>query len=150
MENIGYQDAQTCRLSADMPCNSLDTADANGYAWLSLKKGAFSMRNTLISVFGCSVVLSTAATAQESLFTPELASTPLARDVFAYIDENRDNIIEEWIQLTEIPAPSGHEERRAQYFVEQFEAAGLEEVSVDEVGNVVGIWRGSGQGEKIV
>jgi len=100
--------------------------------------------------FACSLALTATVTAQESLFIPEIASSPVARDVFSFIEENRDNIIEEWIFLTEIPAPSGHEERRALYFVEQFEAAGLEEVSIDEVGNVIGIWRGNGQGEKIV
>ncbi len=108
------------------------------------------MKNAVISLFALSIVCSAAVSAQESLFTPELASTPLARDVFAYIDENRDNIIEEWISLTEIPAPSGHEQERGRYFVEQFEAAGLDDVHIDEVGNVIGVWRGSGRGQKIV
>jgi len=97
-----------------------------------------------------SFAFTTGVSAQQSLFVPEIASSPIARDVFSFIEENRDNIIEEWIRLTEIPAPSGHEEQRAQYFVEQFESAGLEDVSIDEVGNVIGIWRGSGRGEKIV
>lgn len=91
-----------------------------------------------------------AATAQESLFTPEIVSSAIASDAFAYLEENRENIIQEWIRLTEIPAPSGHEQDRAQYFVQQFEAAGLDDIYVDEVGNVVGAWRGSGRGEKIV
>lgn len=108
------------------------------------------MKKTLTTLFVYATALTLGVSAQESLFTPDLASTELARDVFAYIETNRDNIIEEWIRLTEIPAPSGHEERRAQYFVEQFEAAGLEDISTDEVGNVVGIWRGNGRGEKIV
>ena len=108
------------------------------------------MTRTIASVCAFLFALTAAVTAQQSLFTPEVASTPLARDVFAYIDEHRDNIIEEWISLTEIPAPSGHEQQRARYFVEQFEAAGLEDVHIDEVGNVIGIWRGTGNGEKIV
>lgn len=108
------------------------------------------MKKTAVSLFIFATALGANTSAQESLFTPELAATPVARDVFAYIDENRDNIIEEWIALTEIPAPSGHEQERGRYFVEQFEAAGLEEVYIDEVGNVIGVWRGSGHGEKIV
>ncbi len=108
------------------------------------------MKRIFVSVVAFSAVLTAAAAAQQSLFTPEIASSPLARDVFAYIDENRDDIIEEWISLTEIPAPSGHEQRRARYFVEQFEAAGLEDVHIDEAGNVIGIWRGTGRGQKIV
>jgi acetylornithine deacetylase/succinyl-diaminopimelate desuccinylase-like protein len=108
------------------------------------------MKKTVVSLFFFATALGANTSAQESLFTPGLAATPVARDVFAYIDENKDNIIEEWISLTEIPAPSGHEQERGRYFVEQFEAAGLDEVYIDEVGNVVGVWRGSGHGEKIV
>jgi acetylornithine deacetylase/succinyl-diaminopimelate desuccinylase-like protein len=108
------------------------------------------MKQILPSFIACLFALTASITGQESLFKPEIALSPLAQDVFSFIEENQDNIIEEWIRLTEIPAPSGHEQQRAQYFVEQFEAAGLEEISVDEVGNVVGIWRGTGQGEKIV
>jgi acetylornithine deacetylase/succinyl-diaminopimelate desuccinylase-like protein len=108
------------------------------------------MKKTVVSLFIFATALGANTSAQESLFTPDLAATPVARDVFAYIDENKDNIIEEWISLTEIPAPSGHEQERGRYFVEQFEAAGLDEVYIDEVGNVVGVWRGSGHGEKIV
>jgi acetylornithine deacetylase/succinyl-diaminopimelate desuccinylase-like protein len=108
------------------------------------------MKKTVVSLFFFATALGANTSAQESLFTPDLAATPVARDVFAYIDENKDNIIEEWISLTEIPAPSGHEQERGRYFVEQFEAAGLDEVYIDEVGNVVGVWRGSGHGEKIV
>jgi len=89
------------------------------------------------------------ATAQ-SLFAPDVAESPVVRDAFAYIEGNRENIIEEWIHLTEIPAPSGHEQQRAAYFVEQFEAAGLEDIHVDGGDNVVAVWRGSGAGEKIV
>ncbi len=108
------------------------------------------MRNAFIISIALTFSLPVCAVAQESLFTTDVASSRLASDVFAYIDENRDNIIEEWIALTEIPAPSGHEQERGRYFVEQFEAAGLEDVHIDEVGNVIAVWRGSGSGQKIV
>lgn len=108
------------------------------------------MKNTLVSLGVFLAALAAPLTGQGSLFTPEIAATPLASDVFAYIEENRDNIIEEWIHVTEIPAPSGHEEERARYFVEQFEAQGLEDIRIDGGGNVVAVWRGSGNGEKTV
>jgi len=87
---------------------------------------------------------------EESLFAPEIASSPLVQKLFSFLEKNREEIIEEWIYLTEIPAPSGHEEKRVVYLKKQFEAAGLDEAFVDRSGNVIGIWRGSQKGRKIV
>ncbi len=87
---------------------------------------------------------------EESLFKPEIASSPQAQKIFSFIEKNREAIIEEWIYLTEIPAPSGHEEKRAKYIEAQFKAAGLDEAYIDEFGNAVGIWRGTSQGKNII
>jgi acetylornithine deacetylase/succinyl-diaminopimelate desuccinylase-like protein len=87
---------------------------------------------------------------EESLFTPEVINSPLIKKMFSFIEKNREKIIEEWIYLTEIPAPSGHEEKRAEYVKKQFEAAGLDEVYIDPSGNVIGIWKGTGRGKKII
>ncbi len=88
--------------------------------------------------------------AEESLFSPELANSSLVKKIFAFIESNREKIIEEWIFLTEIPAPSGHEEKRAAYIQDQFKKIGLDKVYTDASGNVVGIWRGSDRGKKII
>lgn len=88
--------------------------------------------------------------AEESLFTPAVADSVLVRRLFAYIEENRDSIISEWIRLTEIPAPSGHEAERAKYLREQFEAAGLDSAEIDAAGNVVGLWKGTEGGKTVV
>jgi len=87
---------------------------------------------------------------EESLFTPEIINSPLIQKMFSFIEKNREKIIEEWIYLTEIPAPSGHEEKRAEYLKKQFEAFGLDEVYIDPSGNVIGIWKGTGRGKKII
>ena len=87
---------------------------------------------------------------EQSLFKSEIAFSPQAQKIFSFIEKNREDIIKEWIYLTEIPAPSGHEEKRAQYIKEQFETAGLDEVFIDDFGNVVGIWKGTNQGKKII
>lgn len=86
----------------------------------------------------------------ESLFNPAVVNSRLAQDVFSFIEKNRENIIEEWIQLTEIPSPSGHEEKRAEYIKKQFEEVGLEGVSLDRAGNVCATWKGSAQGKEII
>ncbi len=87
---------------------------------------------------------------EESLFSPDIAHRALTKDVFAFIETNREKIIEEWIYLTEIPSPSGFEEKRAVFMKNQFIAAGLDEVYIDEAGNVVGIWFGTDKGKRIV
>ncbi len=88
--------------------------------------------------------------AQESLFSPEMADSPAVKRMFSYVETHRNEIIDEWRKLTEIPAPSGHEENRAQYLKKELEAVGLDEVYTDPTGNVIGIWRGAHQGQKII
>lgn len=100
----------------------------------------------LIVIFNLCIFLQN----DKSLFRPELASSSIAHKLFDYIEKNRDNIIKEWILLTEIPAPSGHEEKRAKYISEQFRAVGLDEVHIDDFGNVIGTWKGTGKGKKII
>ena len=87
---------------------------------------------------------------EESLFKPEMVNSPMVEKIFSFIEENREKIIKEWIHLTEIPAPSGHEEKRAEYMKKQFTASGLDKVFIDSSGNVIGVWEGSGRGKKII
>lgn len=86
----------------------------------------------------------------ESLFKPKIAQSSFVQKMFSYVEKNQEEIIKEWIYLTEIPAPSGHEEKRAAYLKKQFDSLNLDEVSVDSSGNVIGIWRGSEKGKKII
>ncbi len=87
---------------------------------------------------------------EESVFKPEMVNSTLVQKMFSFIEKNREKIIEEWIYLTEIPAPSRHEEKRAEYVKRQFEASDLDEVFIDPSGNVIGIWRGTKQGKQII
>jgi len=48
-------------------------------------------------------------------------------------------IIELALQIQQIPAPTFHESRRAEFVRGLFEQEGLKQVSVDEVGNVYGL-----------
>ena len=86
----------------------------------------------------------------ESLFTPEIARSPLAQSVFAFIESNRDRVIDEWVRLTEIPSPSGHEAKRAEYMQKEYERVGLEDVHVDLHGNVIGLWKGEPDEKNII
>ncbi|MGB6864117.1 MAG: M20/M25/M40 family metallo-hydrolase, partial [Candidatus Aminicenantaceae bacterium] len=86
----------------------------------------------------------------KSLFTSETAQSPLAQSVFTFLESNRDQVIDEWIRLTEIPSPSGHETKRAAFMQGQFRDAGLEGVHIDAFGNVIGLWKGESLGKNII
>lgn len=87
---------------------------------------------------------------EESLFKPEMVESALVKKLYKFISDNSEKIIEEWIYLTEIPAPSGQEAKRAEYIRKEFQKAGLDKVYIDPSGNVVGIWTGTKKGKKIV
>jgi acetylornithine deacetylase/succinyl-diaminopimelate desuccinylase-like protein len=88
--------------------------------------------------------------AEQSWFTQAIASSPFVQDLFSFIERNEKNIIEEWCRLTEIPAPSGSEGKRAQYMKDRFQSLGLDKIDIDKAGNVIGIWKGTEGGKKVV
>lgn len=103
---------------------------------------------TVVITMAC--VGSVLSYSDKSLFTSETAKSPLAQSVFAFLESNRDQVIDEWIRLTEIPSPSGHEEKRAAYMQGHFQSAGLEGVHIDDFGNVIGLWKGEPLGKNII
>src|ERR1043166_2317552 len=52
-----------------------------------------------------------------------------------YIDRNHDSILREWIAITEINAPSGHEQERARYIETLLHNYHLDEIHYDSAGN---------------
>jgi tripeptide aminopeptidase len=84
-----------------------------------------------------------------TLWSPRVASAPAVREALAWIDGNFAAQVQEWVRITQIPAQSTHEQRRAAYVAEQMRAEGLE-VSIDSIGNVTGRRRGEGGGPEVV
>jgi tripeptide aminopeptidase len=82
-------------------------------------------------------------------FSPRLAQRPAVRDALQWIERSYPAQVQEWIRITEIPGQSRHEQARAAYVREQMEAAGLA-VSIDSIGNVTGVRKGTGGGPVIV
>ncbi len=66
------------------------------------------------------------------------------RQALGHIDAGYDRFVEELITLTEIPAPPFKEERKAAAYLAMMQDAGLEDVGSDEIGNVCGLIRGTG------
>jgi len=66
------------------------------------------------------------------------------------IDADHDAIVAQWRTITEIPAPSGQEGKRAAAIEALLRGYGLEDVHRDAVGNVIGVRRGTGGGNRVV
>ncbi len=71
------------------------------------------------------------------------------KSAFEYIDSIEEETNKNLIELTEIAAPPFLEEKRAKALVKLFVDAGIDNVSIDEVGNVVALKKGT-QGGKII
>jgi acetylornithine deacetylase/succinyl-diaminopimelate desuccinylase-like protein len=68
----------------------------------------------------------------------------------ATLAAEHDRTVADVITLTEIPAPPFAEDQRAAAYLEMLRAHRLEEVEQDEIGNVMGIRRGFGNGDVLV
>lgn len=72
-----------------------------------------------------------------------LTEKPEIKKAFDYIQKIDEQTIQDMITLTEIPAPSYHEEEKGKAFAEMLKAAGADSVWTDEVGNVIGLRKGT-------
>ncbi|GAB5412784.1 MAG: M20/M25/M40 family metallo-hydrolase [Congregibacter sp.] len=72
-----------------------------------------------------------------------LKSNPRVQEAMAHIVDIEPQSEADLVELTEIPAPPFKEEVRAARFAEMLRAAGLEDVTIDGVGNVIGRRRGT-------
>jgi acetylornithine deacetylase/succinyl-diaminopimelate desuccinylase-like protein len=84
------------------------------------------------------------------VFTKAMAERADVKMALGYIDANFDKQVAEWITLTEIPALSTHEEKRAAYVMAELAKIPGLDVSKDEIGNITVIRRGTGGGPNIV
>ena len=82
-------------------------------------------------------------------FAPALAAKPDVQQALAFVDERFERQVEEWVKITEIPAQSTHEEKRAAYVKAELEKLGLT-VTVDPIGNVMARRKGTGGGPTVV
>jgi tripeptide aminopeptidase len=88
--------------------------------------------------------------AQKSWFEPSLLEKPEVRAALQSVDQRADGIVDEWIRLVEIPAPSGKEQARAKYIRAEMEKLGLSDIRTDDIFNVSGVRKGSGGGPTVV
>ncbi|PYS23452.1 MAG: hypothetical protein DMF72_09515 [Acidobacteria bacterium] len=67
-----------------------------------------------------------------------------------YIDRHHAEILREWIAITEINAPSGHEQQRAKYIESLLRKYKLDDLHYDSAGNLIAVRKGTGGGPVIV
>ena len=79
-----------------------------------------------------------------------LTADPKVQKALRFMEEDQEEIIERQMELALIPAPTFHEEKKAQRLLEMFRAEGLEDCHIDEYGNCVGIRRGTGGGKTVL
>jgi tripeptide aminopeptidase len=79
-----------------------------------------------------------------------LMETKSIKEALEFLEQDNENTVAEQIELTAIPAPTFAEHVRGQFFQKRFTELGLQNVRVDEHGNIFGFRPGSGEGPKLV
>jgi len=79
-----------------------------------------------------------------------LANRPDVKAANDYIDRNHDAILREWIAITEINAPSGHEQPRAKFIESLLRKYHLDDIHYDSAGNLIAVRKGTGGGPRVV
>ncbi len=73
----------------------------------------------------------------------QLAKAPEVEQALRFFETNAEAITDEHIRICSIPATPFAEQERAEYLAERFRELGLHEVTLDEEGNCLGLYRGS-------
>jgi acetylornithine deacetylase/succinyl-diaminopimelate desuccinylase-like protein len=110
------------------------------------------IRNTIVAFLIGLALTPSAMVAQEAgqvRFQPSLTSQPQVQEALRWLERHFPEQVQEWIRITEIPAPSTLEQARGRYVAAEMEKEGLE-VTIDRVGNVIGRRPGSGSGPTLV
>lgn len=103
---------------------------------------------TLIAVI-LAAASGVAQLAYPTKFTGALAGRADIREALAYVDQNFERQVAEWIRITEIPALSGQEAERAAYVAGELRKLGLTS-EVDGIGNLIARRAGTGGGPTVV
>ena len=73
----------------------------------------------------------------------KLSANSKVKKAFKYIIDIEEKTMKNLIELTEIEAPPFKEEKRALEFAERLKLAGIDNVWIDSIGNVIGLLKGT-------
>jgi tripeptide aminopeptidase len=96
------------------------------------------------------LLLAAPAAAQTGWFQPSQLERPDVKKAIESVDGRSTAIVDEWIKLVQIAAPSKKEQVRAQYIKTEMEKLGLADIKVDDMSNVSGVRKGTGGGPTVV
>lgn len=77
----------------------------------------------------------------------QLLANPAVQSALAHIEQTDAQTMDDLVTLTEIPAPPFAETERGQAFLDMLVELGVDSAWVDDEGNVLGLRRGSGNGD---
>jgi acetylornithine deacetylase/succinyl-diaminopimelate desuccinylase-like protein len=102
-----------------------------------------------LSILAVTAVHSQQAPQYPTSWDPKLMERPDIRAAMSMIEKNFPQQVEEWVRLTEMPGKSGREQARGAFVKAEFEKQGLRP-TVDSIGNIIAVRKGTGGGPTIV
>jgi acetylornithine deacetylase/succinyl-diaminopimelate desuccinylase-like protein len=107
----------------------------------------------LLSLLACQLICSTVsaqAISDAATQVKEIQASVKVKAANEYIDKNREAILREWIAITEVNAPSGHEQERAKFIERLLRTYKLQNIRYDSAGNLIAVRKGTGGGPVVV
>jgi tripeptide aminopeptidase len=121
----------------------------NHYSTIFDQRGNTMSRPIAGTVFCIALLVFMPASAQTPVQYLEqvksIQNSPQIRAAYEYIDRNREGILREWIAITEINAPSGHEDERAKFLEKLLRKYNLQ-IRYDSAGNLIAVRKGTDGG----
>jgi tripeptide aminopeptidase len=109
-----------------------------------------ALSRNLIVVVACGVAIHAQGTPTPDAAVARVVADPRFKTATDTLDREHDRFVSELITLTEIPAPSFKEDRRAAAYLEMLGQHGLTSVERDVEGNVMGLRKGTAGGPILV
>jgi acetylornithine deacetylase/succinyl-diaminopimelate desuccinylase-like protein len=108
------------------------------------------MKQLLLSLAIAAILPAQAQDQAQEQAMARIAAQPSVKQALAYIEKHEPATQTAMLAINAIPAPTFAEAARARDYAARLKAAGLADVRIDDAGNVIGTWRGSGKGPVIV
>jgi tripeptide aminopeptidase len=109
------------------------------------------MKKMFIALMCAALLVSAQAGAQDyHTEAKKLMERADVKKAFAHVDSHKDEILNEWIRITEINAPSGKERERAEAVRKILESYKLDKIYYDAKGNLIAVRKGTDPGRKAV
>lgn len=104
---------------------------------------------TAFVVLGLASPLAAQSATYPTSWDPKILERADVKSAMAMLEKNFPQQVEEWVRITEMPGKSGQETVRGAFVKAAFEKEGLKP-TVDSIGNVIAVRKGTGGGPTIV